>query len=145
MSDVSNSASSATGEISRLTDHLFRREAGKLISVLTGSSGSFGCSWLRTSFRNRSSGTLRTWPYIGVPKNPADWLTQTAKNLALDVIRREKLFHGKEPQIIAFMEQWPSESVVGESPMFWLCARRRLRTNGRAGRLQFCHTGGMGE
>jgi RNA polymerase sigma-70 factor (ECF subfamily) len=61
---------------------------------------------------------LRTWPYTGVPKNPAAWLTQTAKNLAIDVIRREKLFHDKEPQIIAFMEQWPSESGVGESPTF---------------------------
>src|SRR5207237_10618862 len=31
---------------------------------------------------------------------------------------REKLFHDKEPQIIAFMEQWPSEFVVGESLRF---------------------------
>ena len=54
----------------------------------------------------------------GIPKNPAAWLTQTAKNLALDLIRREKLFHDKEPQIIALMEQWPSDSVAGESPMF---------------------------
>jgi RNA polymerase sigma-70 factor (ECF subfamily) len=59
-----------------------------------------------------------TWPYAGIPKNPAAWLTQTAKNLALDLIRREKLFHDKEPQIIAFMEQWPSDSRTGESPMF---------------------------
>src|SRR5437868_12199186 len=55
---------------------------------------------------------------MGIPKNPAAWLTQTAKNLALDLIRRENLFHDKEPQIIAFMEQWPSDSADGESPMF---------------------------
>jgi len=61
---------------------------------------------------------LRTWSYAGIPKNPAAWLTQTAKNLALDRIRREKLFHDKEPQIIAFMEQWPSDSATSESPMF---------------------------
>lgn len=32
---------------------------------------------------------LQTWPYYGVPKNPAAWLTQAAKNLTLDTIRRE--------------------------------------------------------
>jgi len=34
------------------------------------------------------------------------------------LIRREKLFHDKEPQIIAFMEQWPSDSMAGKSPIF---------------------------
>jgi len=28
------------------------------------------------------------------------------KNLALDLIRREKLFHDKQPEIIAFVDQW---------------------------------------
>ncbi|PYL41426.1 MAG: sigma factor, ECF subfamily protein, partial [Verrucomicrobia bacterium] len=55
---------------------------------------------------------------MGIPKNPAAWLTQTAKNLALDLIRRENLFHDKEPQIVAFMEQWPSDSADAESPRF---------------------------
>ena len=32
-------SSPPTGEISRLADHLFRHEAGKLVSVLTGTFG----------------------------------------------------------------------------------------------------------
>ena len=107
-----------TGEISRLTDHLFRHEAGKLVSVLTGIFGINRLQLAEDVVQESLIRALRTWPYIGVPKNPAAWLTQTAKNLALDVIRREKLFHDKEPQIVAFMEQWPSESAAGESPMF---------------------------
>jgi RNA polymerase sigma-70 factor (ECF subfamily) len=47
---------------------------------------------------------LRLWPFYGVPQNPAAWLTQTAKNLALDVLRREKTFHGKEAAIVASIE-----------------------------------------
>ena len=116
MSDTAENGPPQTSEISRLTDHLFRQEAGKLISVL---SGIFGINRLQLAedvVQESLIRALRTWPYTGVPKNPAAWLTQTAKNLALDLIRREKLFHDKEPQIIAFMEQWPSES--SESPMF---------------------------
>ena len=108
----------ATSEISRLTDDLFRHEAGKLISVLTGIFGINRLQLAEDVVQESLIRALRTWPYTGVPKNPAAWLTQTAKNLALDVIRREKLFHDKEPQIVAFMEQWPSESAGGESPMF---------------------------
>jgi RNA polymerase sigma factor (sigma-70 family) len=107
-----------TGEISRLTDHLFRHEAGKLVSVLTGIFGINRLQLAEDVVQESLVRALRTWPYTGVPKNPAAWLTQTAKNLALDVIRRERLFHDKEPQIIAYLEQWPSESAAGESPMF---------------------------
>ena len=59
---------------------------------------------------------LQTWPYYGIPKNPAAWLTQTAKNLALDLIRREKLFAGKQPQIIAHIEQWAGDSSEERAP-----------------------------
>src|SRR5947208_4283013 len=111
MSDIPDNSSPPANEISRLTDDLFRQEAGKLISVL---SGIFGINRLQLAedvVQESLIRALRTWPYTGVPKNPAAWLTQTAKNLALDLIRREKLFHDKEPQIIACMEQWPSESA----------------------------------
>ncbi len=119
MSPTTDQAGTATtGEVSRLAGHLFRHEAGKLISVLTGIFGITRLQLAEDVVQESLVRALRTWPYTGVPKNPAAWLTQTAKNLALDVIRRERLFHDKEPQIIAFMEQWPSESVVGESPMF---------------------------
>jgi RNA polymerase sigma-70 factor (ECF subfamily) len=108
----------ATGEISRLADDLFRHEAGKLISVLTGIFGINRLQLAEDVVQESLVRALRRWPYIGIPKNPAAWLTQTAKNLALDLIRRENLFHDKEPQIIAFMEQWPSDLAGGESPMF---------------------------
>jgi RNA polymerase sigma-70 factor (ECF subfamily) len=57
---------------------------------------------------------LRVWPFYGVPKNPAAWLTQTAKNLALDVIRRERSFADKEAAIVASFEQTENHSATGE-------------------------------
>src|SRR6266480_1652004 len=107
----------STGEISRLADHLFRHEAGKLISVLTGIFGINRLQLAEDVVQESLVRALRTWPYAGIPKNPAAWLTQTAKNLALDLIRREKLFHDKQPEIIASMEEWVSDSAV-DSPRF---------------------------
>ena len=120
--DVSQSAQqngdTTTGAISHLTDHLFRHEAAKLISILTGIFGINRLQLAEDVVQDSLIRALRTWPYSGVPKNPAAWLTQTAKNLAVDMIRRENLFRDKEPEIIAFMEQWPSDTASGESPTF---------------------------
>jgi RNA polymerase sigma-70 factor (ECF subfamily) len=108
----------ATAEISRLADHLFRHEAGKLISVLTGIFGIERLQLAEDVVQEALVRALRTWPYYGIPKNPAAWLTQTAKNLTLDVIRREKLFHDKQPEITAFVERTPDDPLRGDSPSF---------------------------
>jgi RNA polymerase sigma-70 factor (ECF subfamily) len=105
-------------EISRLAEHLFRHEAGKLISVLTGILGLQRLELAEDVVQEALVRALQTWPYYGIPKNPAAWLTQTAKNLALDMIRREKLFADKQPQIIVFIEQWADQCDPGESPAF---------------------------
>ncbi len=96
----------APSDVSHLTDHLFRHEAGKLVSVLTSIFGIERLQLAEDVVQEALVRALQTWPYYGVPKNPAAWLTQTAKNLALDVIRREKSFREKESQIISFVEQW---------------------------------------
>src|SRR5688572_5597507 len=85
-----------TADISRLADHLFRHESAKLVSVLTRIFGIERLDFAEDIVQETLAKALRTWPYIGVPKNPAAWLTQAAKNLALDLIRREKLFRDKE-------------------------------------------------
>ena len=43
---------------------------------------------------------LQTWPFYGVPENPAAWIMRASRNLALDVVRREKVFRDKEPEIV---------------------------------------------
>jgi RNA polymerase sigma factor (sigma-70 family) len=118
VSELPDKASSPpTGEISRLAEHLFRHEAGKLVSVLTGLFGIDRLQLAEDVVQEALVRALQTWPYYGIPKNPAAWITQTAKNLALDLIRRETLFRDKQPEIAAFMEQWPADPVE-DSPVF---------------------------
>jgi len=105
-----------TGDISQLADHLFRHEAAKLVSVLTRIFGIERLDFAEDVVQETLAKALRTWPYYGVPANPAAWLTQAAKNLALDLIRREKLFRDKEAQIITSIENWSSSSE--DSPQF---------------------------
>ena len=106
------------GDIPGLTDHLFRQEAGKLVAVLTGIFGIERLQLAEDVVQEVMVRALQTWPYYGVPKNPAAWLTQAAKNLALDTIRREKTFQEKQPQIIALIEQRAGDAAGGESPAF---------------------------
>ncbi|MFC5462741.1 RNA polymerase sigma factor [Massilia niabensis] len=42
---------------------------------------------------------LEHWPATGVPDNPGAWLMRTAKNAALDRLRRDKVFQEKLQQI----------------------------------------------
>jgi len=103
-------------DISGLTDHLFRHEAGKLVAVLTGIFGIERLQLAEDVVQEAMVRALQTWPFYGVPKNPAAWLTQAAKNLALDTIRRERTFQDKQPQIIALIEQRGGDE--GDSPKF---------------------------
>ena len=118
MNQVAEANSSAAPvDIPGLTEHLFRHEAGKLVAVLTGIFGIERLQLAEDVVQDVMMRALQTWPYYGVPKNPAAWLTQAAKNLALDTIRREKNFTEKQPQIISFMEQWPTSGVGGNAPL----------------------------
>jgi len=104
--------------IPKLTEHLFRHESGKLVSVLTGIFGIQRLQMAEDIVQESLIRALQTWPYYGVPKNPAAWLTQTAKNMALDIIRREKSFRDKQDQIIATVEQWSSKAETEDAAKF---------------------------
>ena len=48
---------------------------------------------------------LQTWPFYGVPKNPSAWIMRASRNLALDVVRRQKVFREKEAEIVRLMDR----------------------------------------
>ncbi|HEX5398148.1 MAG TPA: DUF6596 domain-containing protein [Verrucomicrobiae bacterium] len=91
-------------EISQVVEHLFRHEAGKMVATMTGIFGLEHLTLAEDVVQEALARALQTWPFYGVPKNPAAWLMQTARNRALDVVRRGKNFRDKEPEIIRVME-----------------------------------------
>ncbi|MEK7952514.1 RNA polymerase sigma factor [Luteolibacter soli] len=96
-------------EIPKLAEHLFRQEAGKMVSALTGIFGVHRLQLAEDVVQESLIRALQTWPYYGVPANPAAWLMQTAKNRALDLLRREKFFNDKQDEIAASLERLPEE------------------------------------
>ena len=48
---------------------------------------------------------LQTWPFYGVPQNPSAWIMRASRNLALDVVRRQKVFRDKEAEIVRLMDR----------------------------------------
>src|SRR4051794_39574389 len=98
-------------EIAAAVEHLFRHESGKLIATLTRIFGFHNLHLAEDVVQEALVRALKTWPYYGMPDNPAAWLMRTARNLARDVLRREKVFREKEPQITALTEDRPQDSA----------------------------------
>ncbi|HET7289741.1 MAG TPA: DUF6596 domain-containing protein [Thermodesulfobacteriota bacterium] len=118
MTDSESTTGTAAGEISGVVEHCFRHEAGKIVSTLTRKFGAKHLNLAEDVVQEALARALQTWPYYGVPKNPAAWLTQVAKNLALDVVRRDKVFRNKEIDIANFMENNPASPGGGDSVSF---------------------------
>jgi RNA polymerase sigma factor (sigma-70 family) len=56
---------------------------------------------------------LEVWKFAGVPENPSAWLMATAKNRALDVLRRERTARTFAPDLGRLLEsEWTMTPVV---------------------------------
>src|SRR5438094_10510031 len=92
-------------EVSQVVEHLFRHEAGKMVATLTRIFGVEHLTLAEDVVQEALARALQTWPFYGVPKNPAAWIMRASRNLALDVVRRQKVFRDKEADIIQLMER----------------------------------------
>lgn len=86
----------------RLIDHLFRRVYGQLVSTLTRLLGSAHIDIAENIAQDAFLKACETWPYHGVPENPAAWLTRVAKNGAIDHVRRERMLLDKGESLVAW-------------------------------------------
>jgi RNA polymerase sigma factor (sigma-70 family) len=85
--------------IHQAIDHLFRHESGKMIAVLSKLLGFQQLHMAEDIVQDTLLKAMTTWPYNGVPDNPAGWLHRVARNKAVDLIRREKTFRHLQPQL----------------------------------------------
>ena len=98
-----------------LDDHLFRREAGRMVSVLTRIFGAHNLGLAEDVVQDAFCRAVETWPVRGIPENPAAWLMATAKNRALDVLRRERTARTFAPEFGRFFaSEWTLAPMVDE-------------------------------
>ncbi len=90
----------------RIAEDLFRRESARLVAMLAAQLGTHRLQLAEDVVQEALVRALQTWPYRGVPENPAAWLTQTARNLAIDHLRREQRWQEKESGIALESARW---------------------------------------
>ena len=71
---------------------LFRREWAYLVAALTRSFGPSRLSLIEDAVHDALMAAMQAWPLTSPPHDPRAWLLTTAKNRALDRVRRERRF-----------------------------------------------------
>jgi RNA polymerase sigma factor (sigma-70 family) len=98
-----------------LADHLFRREAGRMVAVLTRIFGARNLALAEDAVQDAFCRAIEVWAFRGVPENPSAWLMAAAKNRALDVLRRERTARTYEPELSRLLQrEWTIAPVVEE-------------------------------
>src|SRR5206468_13042361 len=90
-----------TADAGLLVEHLFRQQAGRMVARLTRLLGPSHVGLAEDTVQEAMIRALGTWPYQGVPDNPAGWLYRVAHNIAIDAVRRDTAFGDKTDAIVA--------------------------------------------
>jgi RNA polymerase sigma-70 factor (ECF subfamily) len=74
-------------------DQVFRDEWGRVLAALIGFLGDFDLA--EEAAQEAFAIATERWPATGAPDNPRAWLVTTARNRAIDRIRRERVLAAK--------------------------------------------------
>jgi RNA polymerase sigma-70 factor (ECF subfamily) len=88
----------------QLDEHLFRREAGRIVAALTRIFGLDNLELAEDVVQDALCRALEVWQLRGVPENPSAWLMTTARNRAYDVLRRERTVRTFAPEVTRHLE-----------------------------------------
>ena len=90
MTDGATTAAAAR----EVAERTFRAESGWVLASLARTLGDVAAA--EDAVQEAFAEALRTWPVRGVPTKPVAWITTTARNRALDRVRRETRRPGQE-------------------------------------------------
>ena len=71
-----------------LVDRLFREESGRAVATLIRQVGDFDVA--EEAVQDAFVTAIERWPEDGLPDNPGAWITTTARNRAVDRLRRHR-------------------------------------------------------
>src|SRR4249919_666169 len=78
-------------------EKIFRDEAGRAMATLIRLVGDFDLA--EDVLQDAFTVALERWPQGELPSNPRAWLVNVGRNKAIDRIRRNVTFRGKQPQL----------------------------------------------
>ena len=87
-------------------ERVFREEWSSAVAILTRVLGDLELA--EDAVQDAFTTALERWPRDGVPRTPGAWIVTTARNRAIDRIRREKVFQQKA-ELIGRLQELPAE------------------------------------
>ena len=93
-------------------EQLFRQEYGRSVAVLTRLCGNIDAA--EEAVQDAFAEALQRWPSTGLPASPVGWIIKTARNRAIDRLRREASREDRHNAAMALLENDDSqeESIV---------------------------------
>jgi len=114
-------------------EEVFRDEWGRVLASLVGFLGDFDKA--EDAVQEAFAIAAERWPASGVPPNPGAWLTTTARNRAIDRIRRERTLAGKIhllPEPEAVMDEFDDTVIKDERlELIFTCCHPALPLDGQ--------------
>jgi len=101
-------------QVSQLVEHLFRRQAGQLVATLTRVFGIQNLDLAEDVVQDTLYRALQQWVYRGIPDNPSGWILRSARNRAVDVLRRQARFREKQADIIQQLKSQRKDGPASE-------------------------------
>jgi RNA polymerase sigma-70 factor (ECF subfamily) len=95
-------------------DRVFREEWGSAVAILISVLGDFELA--EDAVQDAFTKALERWPTEGVPRNPGAWIVTTAKNRAIDRIRRDRTLAQKTELLQRLAELPEEEDEVSAIP-----------------------------
>jgi RNA polymerase sigma factor (sigma-70 family) len=92
-------------QVHELVEHLFRHQAGRMLAALSRIFGLENLDLAEEVVQEALLQALRQWPFHGIPENPRAWLTEVARNKALDALRRRASLRRKQPELEQLLYQ----------------------------------------
>ena len=93
-------------------EKLFRQEYGRAVAVLVRLCGTIDAA--EESVQDAFAEAVRRWPSTGLPPSPVGWIITTARNRAIDRLRREASRDERQTAAMALLEndEAQEENVV---------------------------------
>ena len=90
-------------------ERVFRQDYGRAVATLTRLLGDLGLA--EEAVQDAFAVALETWPRTGVPPSPTGWIVTTARNRAVDRLRREASRGERHRQATLLFAQGEPEEV----------------------------------
>jgi RNA polymerase sigma-70 factor (ECF subfamily) len=111
-------------------ERVFRAEYGRAVSILVRLLGDIDAA--EEAVQDAFTAAVQRWPADGVPPSPAGWIITTARNRAIDRLRREATRDDRQAQaaLLHAQAEQTAEGAVGDDRLrlIFTCCHPALNT-----------------